>query len=93
MIDEIAGPALWNGSTLCWPAQAGADGYQVVRAPEPTFTGACSVVPVAGATCIDDPSIPVDGAYFYLVRSLTPNPPGSWGQRSDGTERLGGCLP
>jgi len=53
----------------------------------------CFVFPASSATCLDDNSTPDQGAYFYLVRSATPNPPGSWGQHSDRTERSGGCLP
>ena len=80
VIDEISGTALWKGSTLCWPAQAGADAYQVVRSSGASFTDGCFVFPASGATCIEDPSTPNDGVYFYLVRSVTPNPPGSWGR-------------
>jgi hypothetical protein len=93
VIDEIAGPAVWNGSSLCWPAQSGAGGYEVVRSPSASFTDGCFVFPASSATCLEDNSTPDQGAYFYLVRSVTPNPPGSWGQHSDGTERSGGCLP
>jgi hypothetical protein len=93
VIDEITGSAVWNGSTLCWPAQSAADDYEVVRSPSASFTDGCFVFPASSVTCLEDSSTPDEGVYFYLVRSVTPNPPGSWGQHSDGTERSGGCLP
>jgi hypothetical protein len=94
VVDEVAGAASWSGTTFCWSPQAGATSYEVVRSPEPGFLSSCAVFDATRSECIDDPSAAgPGGAYYYLVRSLTPAPPGSWGQSSGGQERTGGCLP
>ncbi len=94
VIDEIGGSTWWSGTFFCWPAQTGASDYQAVRSPEPGFADDCHVFDATAENCIDDPASPgVGSAYFYLVRSATPPPPGSWGQESSGDERTGGCLP
>ena len=42
---------------------------------------------------ITDTTLPAPGAvFYYLVRPNAPHK-GSWGQKSDGSPRVGGCLP
>jgi hypothetical protein len=90
VIDEVTGSLEWDGTTLYWPPQGGAESYEVVRSPLRTFAGGC-FFDSGSLGFMTDPSIPTS-IYYYLVRSVSPPPPGSWGQRSDGTERAGGCL-
>ena len=96
VIDEISGTSGFNDpinpQEFCWVPQAGAVSYQVVRSTQPGFTTDCALSTIT-STCLVDPLVPPGGAgYYYMVRALSPNA-GSWGQRSDGTEREGGCLP
>ena len=92
VVDEITGSATFDGSMFCWPPQVGATCYQVVRSLGPAFHDDCVVFQTTGG-CVADPEVPFQGdAHFYLVRSACPPPSGSWGQRSDGSGRTGGCL-
>jgi len=77
-------------SVYSWTAQAGATGYDVVRAQMPQFSTNCLTTPTTGLSWTD-PAVPNSGnAFFYLNRPVTPNL-GSWGQDSNGTERPVGC--
>jgi len=95
-IDEISGTSGFNDPTnqnkFCWVTQAEATSYQVVRSSQADFTAGCAAATFTDS-CLVDPFAPPGGqGYYYLVRALTPRV-GSWGLRSDGTERMGGCLP
>jgi hypothetical protein len=94
--DEISGTSGFStaGSKtrLSWVLQSGATSYSVVRSASPSFSSGCTVFTTT-ATFISDTALPAPGtAFYYLVR---PNAPykGSFGQRSDGSPRVGGCLP
>jgi hypothetical protein len=75
---------------LCWPAQSGATGYDVVRSSSPAFSGTCAGVTTTDA-CWSPPGDPSPGGiYYFLVRAAGPNI-GSWGQDSHGVERANIC--
>ena len=94
LIDEISGllgfadPA--DTAHLCWPAQAAASTYEVIRSPDPAFAAVCSTS-LTSSNCRDDANEPVAGGVtFYLVRSVGPNI-GSWGRSSSGVQRADLC--
>jgi hypothetical protein len=92
VVDEISGVTSWDGSTYRWTPQPLAAKYQVMCSTRADFLTDC-VALATDVPLLDDRSEPkVDTAYFYLVRSSAPFAAGSWGQRSDGSERDGGCL-
>jgi len=93
MVDEVSGSLAFPSGTgqLCWPAQAGATLYEVLRASSGAMTSGC-VMATTPSACFTDPATPVSHASFsYLVRALQPNV-GSWGVTSSGTERVGLCT-
>ena len=87
-VDEVAGPLLFDGTTISWPPQAEASAYTVARAPGPTFASSCQAfsTPVASWMDADVPA----AAFFYLVRADAPHV-GSWGRNSQGLERAPAC--
>ena len=93
--DEMSGVSGFatagNKTRYSWTPQSGATSYGVVRSTTRGFSSGCTPFTSAG-TFITDTTSPAPGvAFYYLVR---PNAPykGSWGQRSDGSLRIGGCL-
>jgi len=94
IVDEISGSAGFTNpadlTQLCWPAQAGAAQYEVVRSTRSDFTAGCTRM-TTSASCISDPAQPGAGTTFnYLVRALLPMA-GSWGADSAGLERIVSC--
>jgi len=96
--------ALWaDRATLDWspPADLGgavAPVYDVLRSDSPTdFTSApvCLEADDGADSWAIDPELPPAGsAYYYLVRAENACGAGSWGQDSDGLERVGvDCTP
>jgi large repetitive protein len=95
--DEISGPfGFFNPADLTllsWPAQGYATGYEIVRASSKDFANNCTVLGSTTDIFIPDPDLPPAGtAFFYLVRSVTPNV-GSFGQTSSGSPRTVPCAP
>lgn len=92
-VDEVSGSVFFDAADrnkVCWPAQAGATQYQLVRSSTPNFTSGCTRFNVA-TTCATDTGRPAGGAgYWYLVRATAPNA-GSWGRNSAGVERTVTC--
>lgn len=93
-VDDLSGTIgffdPYDPTVLSWPAQPGASLYEVARSPSPIFDGSCSSELTEGTSWID-PLTPSPGsAFHYLVRA-TEALVGSWGLRSDGTERLAQC--
>jgi hypothetical protein len=100
VIDEISGICGFHNpldeTEFSWTAQDGATEYEVARSTSPQFCAGCDCLilnPVpASETYILDSEVPSSGIVFhYLVRSLAPAPPGSWGQDSSGAERTDLC--
>jgi hypothetical protein len=94
--DEISGmdgfSTVLNKTQFSWTPQSGATSYGVVRSTTRSFSSGCTVFTSTG-TFINDTTLPAPGVVFnYLVRPNAPHA-GSWGQRSDGSPRVGGCLP
>jgi hypothetical protein len=94
LVDEVSGSAGFSvpgdPAQFCWPAQAGATEYQVLRSTARDFAGGCASF-VTGSTCWSDPTLPASKAAFhYLVRTLAPHV-GSLGADSAGVERAGVC--
>jgi hypothetical protein len=96
VIDELTGPIAFStpGSKtrLSWTAQGGATLYQIVRSTTRAFSSGCTLRTSSQVLLIDSASPPSGQAFYFLVRPLAPGA-GSWGQKSDGTPRTGGCLP
>jgi len=95
--DEISGacgfPDPSDPTKLSWPAQPWAVEYEVARAGSRDFTVGCTLFASGIDTFVVDVEVPPSrGAFYYLVRALSPNV-GSWGQRSVGTERTVSCSP
>jgi hypothetical protein len=94
MVDEISGLAAFpdpaDPSLFCWPAQAGATQYKVVRSLAPDFAGGCVSIPTSSPCAVDAQTPASRAVYYYLVRSLRPAP-GSLGQDSGGAERANRC--
>jgi len=89
LIDEIPLLSFTNPADhdeLSWPAQVGADGYDVARADSGDFAAGCFILASPGPVWVDieDPSS--GGGFYYLVRAATPFT-GSWGVDSDGVDR------
>jgi putative metal-binding protein len=94
LVDEISGlsgfTVAGDPTQFCWPAQAGASTYEVIRSAQPDFTTGCLHTETS-ATCWSDTGSPASGsAAYYLVRALTPGL-GSWGADGAGAERVGLC--
>ena len=94
LIDEVSGTMGFDdpgdSTRLCWPAQAGAGQYEVVRSTSAAFPAGCAAT-TASLACSSDPDVPPAGqAFYYLVRASAPRF-GSWGARSSGAERTGLC--
>jgi hypothetical protein len=92
-IDELPGTSGFVGGTAeeyCWTAQPGATGYEVLRSATPDFSSGCIRIPTTD-TCVTDAELPPAGAaWYYLARPTAPFP-GSYGQASDGSERVPSC--
>ena len=94
MTDETSGlTGVTPPSTtlFSWPAQSGATSYLAVRSTSRTFPAGCFSSTVAspnwtGATA----NPPAGSAYYFMSRALSPRK-GSFGQRSNGTERAAVC--
>lgn len=95
IVDEISGDCgfhnLLEPGRLSWPAQSGATGYEVARSSNATFSSGCTLFATTTASLLDQTTPTPNAALFYLVRPSAPHA-GSWGRRSNGTERsLAGC--
>jgi hypothetical protein len=94
MIDEIDGLGRFatpgDKTSLSWPAQFGATGYQIGRSVEPTFTQGCASFLSASPAIVDPQSPPANAAFFYVIRATVPHL-GSWGKTSAGNERQTVC--
>jgi len=89
-VDEVSGVTRFNDpndkNTFCWPQQAGATGYEVVRSDSPRFDTGCAGTTTA-ETCWSPLGDPGAGqTYYYVVRAVSPHV-GSWGADSGGVER------
>jgi hypothetical protein len=96
VVDEISGisgfSTAGSKTRFSWVLQSGATSYSVVRSTTRSFSSGCTVFTSTGAF-ITDTTLPAPGAVLhYLVRPNAPHK-GSWGQKSDGSPRVGGCLP
>jgi hypothetical protein len=90
--DEVSGSLAFpsGDENLCWPPQAGATLYEVLRAPSAAMTSGC-VLTASPSPCLADPTTPASrGELAYLVRAVEPHV-GSWGVTSSGAERIGLC--
>ena len=90
--DEVTGTiSLGAGGTLCWTDASGADAFEVARSTSPDFVP-CEIILGAGpGPCTSDPDMPPPGeTFYYLVRGTSPYV-GSWGQASNGLERVLAC--
>jgi hypothetical protein len=90
IVDEVAGVAAFRNpddrDEFSWPAQPRATEYEVARSDSPDFGTGC-VISTTNRLYWSDPDPPLQGnGFHYLVRGLQPNA-GSWGKRSDGSER------
>lgn len=74
-----------------WTPQAGATLYQVVRSTLPDFTASCSIVTTSDPFWTDPQEPDAGGCFHYLNRAVAPYV-GSWGQDSQGDERVGICT-
>lgn len=99
VIDEFSGDFRFNcisfpdcqPTQVVWfPGQEGATGYQLARSDRPDFSGGCAIFTAPCCFVEDGESPPPGGAFFYLVRPVSPNL-GSWGQNSSGVERTAIC--
>jgi hypothetical protein len=93
--DEISGVSGFftpdDPTRFSWPPQSGAISYHVLRSTTRDFSSDCSWLSTDGPAVIDV-EIPIpETVFFYLVRPSAPLV-GSWGQRHDGSPRVGGCL-
>jgi hypothetical protein len=92
-VDEVSGAVSFDpldASRVCWPAQAGATQYELVRSTTPDFTAGCSRF-TTGATCVVDAPRPPSGAgFWYLVRAQAPFA-GGFGTDSAGAPRSVTC--
>lgn len=89
-VDEIGTITFTDRSTLCWPGQPAATGYQIARSDDATF-GSCMIWLSTTQSCGADESAPSPGqTFYYLVRASNPWA-GSWGADSEGMERTLGC--
>jgi hypothetical protein len=74
-----------------WPAQPGADGYEVARAGSADMIDGC-VIFATGAPLLVAPTEPAAGAVlFYLNRAASPHT-GSWGRGLGDDERTVPCA-
>lgn len=94
IIDEVDGLGRFatpgDKTSLSWPAQAGATGYQVGRSSDPTLTASCTSF-LSGTPSLTDPDLPQpNSAFYYLIRATAPHL-GSWGKTSAGLERSTVC--
>jgi hypothetical protein len=95
VIDETSGNSGFHDpddeSRYSWPPQAGAESYEVARASSPDFFTECTVFAASADTFVVDITEPPPGvAFFYMNHAVTPHV-GSWGQRSNGQERVVPC--
>ncbi len=80
-----------GASEICWAPQVLATAYQFVRSTTPQFPSPC-VVGATTSTCFTDLEAPTPGqAFHYLVRPTAPHG-GSWGNDSQGLERVNVCF-
>ena len=94
LVDEISGIAGFldaaSPAQFCWPLQAGATEYEMLRSEVPSFSGGCAITLASGG-CASDPSLPASrAAFYYLVRATAPYM-GSLGRASFGAERQASC--
>jgi len=92
--DEISGTAGFaipgSKNVFSWPLQTGATNYHAVRSMSPAFTSACVTQTTGSTSWTDAANPPTGGAFYYLVRPFS-GCKGSFGQRSNGTERAPIC--
>ncbi len=93
-VGTLAFSNLANPNELSWAAQAEAGSYEVARSgnPFPSASGFLQSVISTTSSFVDSVIPAVNGRFFYLVRPAGPFV-GSWGQRSDGQERIGFASP
>jgi hypothetical protein len=94
IIDEVDGTGVFgtpgDKSSIAWPAQSAATGYQIGRSTDPAFAADCTYF-LSGTPAISDPTSPQSGsAFHYLIRATAPHL-GSWGKASSGIERETAC--
>jgi hypothetical protein len=90
LIDELSGTLnvviIGSDSYVIWESQSGATSYEGVRATSPEFASGCTTFVSEGVSILDTEVPAGGGAFYYLVRPLTPYA-GSFGLRSDGAPR------
>ena len=94
VIDETSGNSGFldegDATRYSWPAQVGAERYQVARADFRDFSGCSSFLPTFNTFIIDtDEPLPGE-VFYYLNRPFFPFL-GSWGQNSEKVERTIPC--
>ena len=90
--DEIEGLLEVADQQVCWEAQPGATGYEVLVSSTADFSSGCALS-FSDSTCWDDPVTPGPGeTTYYLVRSAAPFT-GDWGCDSTESPRVPACLP
>jgi len=94
LVDEISGECGFHDAVdrdhYSWPAQAGAESYQVVRSTDARFAADCFVTTTTDAFWVDLDPVSEGTCHHYLVRALSPHT-GSLGMDSAGTERTLHC--
>jgi N-acetylneuraminic acid mutarotase len=95
LMDDLTGSLIFPDgaipSRVCWPAQAGATHYTLLRSPTTGFDADCFATATT-LTCLDDLSSPAVGTvHYYLARSSAPHG-GSAGAGSSGLERVTLCT-
>ena len=93
-VDETSGDSGFHApgdtTSYSWPAQAGAEGYEVARARSADFTASCMTWTVAEPSFTDVAEPPPGSVFYYLNRPVSPHA-GSWGFDSAGVERTVPC--
>jgi hypothetical protein len=93
--DELSGVngfATAGDKTLfSWTPQADATYYDVLRSTTPDFSSGCTLFSSSDPFIIDAEVPPYGTEFNYLVRPSAPYI-GSWGQLSDGSERVAACM-
>jgi N-acetylneuraminic acid mutarotase len=94
LVDELSGTLTVVGgapsATICWPSQADATEYEIVRSNSGSFSEGCARVVTSDACWTDPEEPPGRSAFLYLVRPYTPHL-GSFGRDSSGAERKDPC--